>query len=93
MESSFLIAAVILFVFSTLVLTILLVLQRNSNLKPEEFSETIENIYKKREEEFKVSSKESIEKIGKSPHSDPAPERRYDPSLNVLDANGENRAE
>ena len=63
MESGFLIAAVILFVFSTLVLTILLVLQRNSNLKPEEFSETIENIYKKREEEFKVSSKESIEKI------------------------------
>jgi len=63
MESSFLIAAVILFVFSTLALTILLVLQRNSNLKPEEFSETIENIYKKREEEFKVSSKESIEKI------------------------------
>ena len=48
MESGFLIAAVILFVFSTLVLTILLVLQRNSNLKPEEFSETIENIYKKR---------------------------------------------
>ena len=47
MESGFLIAAVILFVFSTLVLTILLVLQRNSNLKPEEFSETIENIYKK----------------------------------------------
>ena len=54
MESGFLIAAVILFVFSTLVLTILLVLQRNSNLKPEEFSETIENIYKKREEELRI---------------------------------------
>ena len=68
MESGFLIAAVILFVFSTLVLTILLILQRNSNLKPEEFSETIENIYKKREEEFKVSSKESIEKIIANQH-------------------------
>ena len=38
-------------------------------------------------------SENSIEMIGKSPHSDPAPERRYDPSLNVLDINGENRAE
>ena len=38
-------------------------------------------------------SENSIEKTGKSPQSDPAPERRYDPSLSVFDMKGENRAE
>ena len=63
MESGFLIAAVILFVFSTLVLTILLVLQRNSNLKPEEFSETIENIYKKEKRNSKFRQKKVLKRL------------------------------
>lgn len=62
MESGFLIAAVILFVFSTLVLTILLILQRNSNLKPEEFSETIENIYKKGKKNSKSHQKKVLKR-------------------------------
>ena len=40
-----------------------------------------------------AQSENSIEEIGKSPQSDPAPERRYDPSLSVFDMKGENRAE
>ena len=63
MESGFLIAAVILFVFSTLELTILLVLQRNSNLKPEEFSETIENIYKKEKKNSKFRQKKVLKRL------------------------------
>ena len=43
--------------------------------------------------ENKAHSENSIEKTGKSPQSDPVPERRYEPSLSVFDMKGENRAE
>lgn len=73
MEMVLLIVIAFFLVLSFFLIIILFFRGKDSNPKTDQLSDTIENLFKKREEDFKISSKESIEKI-----IDPLKERMKD---------------
>jgi len=73
MEMVLLIVIAFILVLSFFLIIILFFRGKDSNPKTDQLSDTIENLFKKREEDFKISSKESIEKV-----IDPLKERMKD---------------